>query len=141
MAKFKPLRELEGTYGSADVAKLVDFTGQSEINLPANGKYHFEIKGNTVHVYGSKGISEYEFGEASKVRTTAQGVEVGVQYEGIEKVVLHSNKNTIRTARTPKNPVSRSVSSGESRAGGESRTSKTPIRVSSGESRSGGESR
>jgi hypothetical protein len=145
--KFKPLKDLRGSYGSNDISQLVDFTSQANINLPESGNYFFEKQGNTIHVYGTReGISEYELPEQSgAVRVTSEGIELGYKAKGVERVVLHARpyagdlvQKTQRQTRT-----TGSSASGESRESGESRVSSGRSRTSdngSRESRSGGES-
>lgn len=145
----KPLRELKATYGSNDIADLVDFTRQAPVELP-EGKYHFEKDGATVHVYGvERGIDQYNIGALAEgtslqgVKKTSSGVEIGLTLGGVEKIILHAKMYQGTTPKPRRKRRESTSSSGESRGTtGESRLSGySRSSYSGGESRGGGESR
>lgn len=153
----KPIRELKGAYGTANIEELVDFARDAPVELPENQQYYMEMQGNCVHIYGmASGISQYSIGSMKEgmsltgITVISTGIEIGLPIGEVEKIVLHSAPYTGQIAsRRATKRRSRSGSGGESSPGsssGESRATgrgsgRSKARKTSGESRDGGESR
>jgi hypothetical protein len=92
----KYLKDLKGNYGSSDISNLVEFIKIAPIQLPEDNEYFFEKLDETIHIYGIKeGIKKYFFTNnwdnnyLKYISITKEGIEMSLEYQGIEKIILH----------------------------------------------------
>lgn len=112
----KQIKELEVIYGGKNIVKLIEVIQELPLEL-SEGNYYIEQKDNTIHIYSTERISEYNLNASvTGIKQSEKGIEIKTAFKGLEKIILHSDKPSNELVNKISNHfITSSYNSGESR--------------------------